>query len=225
MNSELTLGVAFLTGILGSFHCLGMCSGINAGYFIRFAPKLRLNHLLIFHTLRIAVYALLGIGGALVGQVLVQSGIVGKAQGLLMILAGGLVVLLGLNLLGLSINRLIKRAPPAPAVSLSSLNKPVTIQTVTAGLFNGLVPCSLVFSVAVKAVSTADSLYAGMLMLSFGAGTLPSMVAISLIGRYVGKTFRDGLARITGMVVVLLGLWTVYEGWIFYDIMRGLANW
>ncbi|MCG8487022.1 MAG: sulfite exporter TauE/SafE family protein [Chromatiales bacterium] len=225
MNPELTLGVAFLTGILGSFHCLGMCSGINAGFFIHFAPRLRLSHLLTFHTLRITVYALLGIGGAVVGQVLVQSGIVGKAQGVLMILAGGLVVLLGLNLLGVSLNRPARDKPPSHKVPLTSLNKPVSVATVTAGLLNGLVPCSLVFSVAVKAVSTTDPLNAGLLMLSFGAGTLPSMVAVSLIGGYVGKTFRHGLARVVGLLVVLLGLWTVYEGVVFYDIMRGLANW
>jgi sulfite exporter TauE/SafE len=225
MNTELTLGVAFLTGLLGSFHCLGMCSGINAGYFIHYAAKLRFNHLLTFHALRISVYTLLGIGGAVFGQVLVQSGIVGKAQGLLMILAGGLVVLLGLNLLAVPINRQVKREAPIHKVPLNSLNKSRTAQTAIAGLLNGLVPCSLVFSVAVKAVSTADPFYAGLLMLSFGAGTLPSMVTVSLVGGVVGRTFRDGLARIAAVVVLLLGLWTVYEGVIFYDIMRGLANW
>ncbi|MEJ2621737.1 MAG: sulfite exporter TauE/SafE family protein [Candidatus Thiodiazotropha sp.] len=225
MNTELTLGVAFLTGILGSFHCLGMCSGINGGYFIHFAPRLRFSQLLTFHALRITVYSLLGIAGAVVGQVLVQSGIVGKAQGLLMILAGGLVIFLGLNLLGVPFDRLVKREAPIAKVSLASLNKKTTTQTVIAGLLNGLVPCSLVFSVAVKAVSTADPLYAGLLMLSFGAGTLPSMVTVSLLGSFVGRTFRDSLARIAGVVVVFLGLWTVYEGVVFYDIMRGLANW
>ncbi|MCG7993142.1 MAG: sulfite exporter TauE/SafE family protein [Candidatus Thiodiazotropha lotti] len=225
MSAELTLGVAFLTGILGSFHCLGMCSGINTGFFIHFAPRLRLSHLLTYHTLRIAVYTLLGIGGAVVGQVLVQSGIVGKAQGLLMILAGGLVVLLGLNLLGVSLNRAVKVRPVTHVVSLTGLNKSISLPTVMAGLLNGLVPCSLVFSVAVKAVSTADPLTAGLLMLSFGAGTLPSMVTASLLGGYVGKTFRGALARLAGVLVVVLGLWTVYEGVVFYDIMRGLANW
>ncbi|MCG7983014.1 MAG: sulfite exporter TauE/SafE family protein [Candidatus Thiodiazotropha lotti] len=225
MNAELTLGVAFLTGILGSFHCLGMCSGINAGFFVRFAPRLRLSHLLTYHSLRITVYALLGIGGAVVGQVLVQSGIVGKAQGLLMILAGGLVVLLGLNLLGASLNRPVKAKPVAHVVPIANLNRPISVPTVAVGLLNGLVPCSLVFSVAVKAVSTADPLTAGLLMLSFGAGTLPSMVTVSLLGGYVGKTLRGTLARLAGLLVVALGLWTVYEGVVFYDIMRGLANW
>ncbi|MCG7973904.1 MAG: sulfite exporter TauE/SafE family protein [Candidatus Thiodiazotropha taylori] len=225
MSAELTLGVAFLTGILGSFHCVGMCSGINAGFFIHFAPRVRLSHLLTYHTLRIAVYALLGIGGAVVGQVLVQSGIVGKAQGLLMIFAGVLVVILGLNLLGVSINSLMKAKPVSHEVPIIRLSRSVSVTTVAVGLLNGLVPCSLVFSVAVKAVSTADPLTAGLLMLSFGAGTLPSMVTVSLLGGYVGKTFRAALARLAGVLVVALGLWTVYEGVVFYHIMRGLANW
>ncbi|MCG8040127.1 MAG: sulfite exporter TauE/SafE family protein [Candidatus Thiodiazotropha taylori] len=225
MSAELTLGVAFLTGILGSFHCVGMCSGINAGFFIHFAPRVRFSHLLTYHTLRIAVYALLGIGGAVVGQVLVQSGIVGKAQGLLMILAGVLVVILGLNLLGVSLNSLVKAKPASHEVPLTRLSRSVSVPSVAVGLLNGLVPCSLVFSVAVKAVSTADPLSAGLLMLSFGAGTLPSMVTVSLLGGYVGKTFRGVLARLAGVLVVALGLWTVYEGVVFYHIMRGLANW
>ncbi|MCG8057732.1 MAG: sulfite exporter TauE/SafE family protein [Candidatus Thiodiazotropha endolucinida] len=225
MSAELTLGVAFLTGILGSFHCIGMCSGINAGFFIHFAPRVRFSHLLTYHTLRIAVYALLGIGGAVVGQVLVQSGIVGKAQGLLMIFAGVLVVILGLNLLGVSINSLMKAKPVSHEVPIIRLSRSVSVPSVAVGLLNGLVPCSLVFSVAVKAVSTADPLSAGLLMLSFGAGTLPSMVTVSLLGGYVGKTFRGVLARLAGVLVVALGIWTVYEGIVFYDIMRGLANW
>ena len=32
-------------------------------------------------------------------------------------------------------------------------------------------------------------------------------------------------ARLAGLTVVALGLWTLYEGWVFFDIMRGLSNW
>ncbi|MCG7907843.1 MAG: sulfite exporter TauE/SafE family protein, partial [Candidatus Thiodiazotropha taylori] len=149
----------------------------------------------------------------------------GKAQGLLMIFAGVLVVILGLNLLGVSINSLVKAKPVSHEVPISRLSRSVTVPTVAVGLLNGLVPCSLVFSVAVKAVSTADPLSAGLLMLSFGAGTLPSMVMLSLLGGYVGKTVRAALACLAGVLVVALGLWTVYEGVVFYHIMRGLANW
>ena len=62
-------------------------------------------------------------------------------------------------------------------------------------------------------------------MLAFGAGTLPAMGAISLLGSTLGGRLRGGLARLAGITVVLLGLWTIYEGATFFDIMRGLADW
>ncbi len=94
-----------------------------------------------------------------------------------------------------------------------------------AGLLNGLVPCGLVFSVAAKATATTEPLQAGLLMLAFGAGTLPAMGAVSLLGSALGARMRGGLAQLAGVTVILLGLWTIYEGAAFFDIMRGLADW
>lgn len=219
----MTLGIAFMTGILGSFHCVGMCSGINGGYFIYAARGTRLQSMLSFHGMRLAVYAILGVSGALVGQVIVQSGLIGKVQGLLMMLAGILIVILGLNLIGVL---KWKKAEVKPMVSVSSLSRQSTLSSVLiAGLLNGLVPCSLVFSVAVKAAATADPINAGLLMVSFGVGTLPSMMAVTLMGTSIGRYLQGGLIKVAGSLVVVLGLWTLYEGMIFYDVMRGLANW
>ncbi|MET0064895.1 MAG: sulfite exporter TauE/SafE family protein [Candidatus Thiodiazotropha sp.] len=224
--NEISLSIAFFTGILGSFHCLGMCGGINGGYFIYARPRGCLSSVLAYHATRVIIYTLLGISGAALGHVLVQSGFIGKAQGILMIIAGILVTLLGLQMLGLFSRLFQTDAPLRPAVPFSSLTRPLPPWTAyLAGAFNGLVPCSLVFSVAVKAAATADPWRAGWLMLSFGVGTLPSMVAVSLLGASIGAGVRGWLNRAAGVGVVLLGLWTLYEGLIFYDVMRGLANW
>ncbi|RDH89599.1 MAG: sulfite exporter TauE/SafE family protein [endosymbiont of Seepiophila jonesi] len=224
MNGEFTLALAFATGIFGAFHCVGMCGGINGGFFIRYGNFPNLLPVLAFHGARIGVYTLLGVSGALLGQVVVQAGIVGKAQGVLMILAGVLIVILGLNLLDL-IGK--KRKQQSRKVWFSEddfINQRQSLPLV-AGLFNGFVPCSLVFSVAIKAASSADPLNAGLLMLAFGAGALPAMATVSLLGSFVGLKARGSLAKLAGVSVILLGLWTVYEGVTFYNIMRGLANW
>ncbi|MCU7852115.1 MAG: sulfite exporter TauE/SafE family protein [Candidatus Thiodiazotropha sp. (ex Monitilora ramsayi)] len=212
-----------MAGILGSFHCIGMCGGINGGYFIYAARGTRLQSVLAFHGMRLAVYTLLGVSGAFVGQVIVQSGLIGKVQGLLMMLAGVLIVTLGLNLVGIL---KWKKAEIMPTVSVLSLSRQsIRPSVLIAGLLNGLVPCSLVFSVAVKAAATADPINAGLLMVSFGVGTLPSMMAVTLIGTSIGSYLQGGLTKVAGPLVVVLGLWTLYEGMIFYDVMRGLANW
>ncbi|RDH81950.1 MAG: sulfite exporter TauE/SafE family protein [endosymbiont of Escarpia spicata] len=224
MNSEFTLALAFATGIFGAFHCVGMCGGINGGFFIRYGNFPNLLPVLAFHGARIGVYTLLGVSGALLGQVVVQAGIVGKAQGVLMILAGILVVILGLNLLDLTGKKRIQQSRKVWFSGDDFINQKQSLPLI-AGLFNGFVPCSLVFSVAIKAAASADPLKAGLLMLAFGAGTLPAMATVSLLGSFIGLKARGSLAKLAGVSVILLGLWTVYEGVTFYSIMRGLANW
>jgi len=93
-----------------------------------------------------------------------------------------------------------------------------------AGLLNGLVPCSLVFSVAIKAAGTADPAKAGLLMLVFGLGTLPTMAMVSVTGALISQQKLKLLEIVAALSVIALGIWTVREGWIFYDIMRGLSN-
>jgi sulfite exporter TauE/SafE len=204
---EFGYGLAFATGLFGALHCLGMCSGLAGGCFVGRLPRLR--GILMYHGLRILTYGLLGMAGALAGRVLVQSGLLGKGQGLLMLGAGALISLMGLRL---SLGR-----STLPRAALHFLPLPM-------GVVNGLVPCSLVFSVAVKAAASADPLNAAGLMLAFGVGTLPTMATVSWTGSLIGVHLRGPWGRLAGLGVAALGLWTLWEAWVFWDVMRGLAN-
>ena len=225
MNADFTLALAFASGLFGAFHCLGMCAGLAGGFFASYPTPPRLPTQLLYHGSRILVYILLGIGSALLGRTLAQTGLTGKGQGLMMLAA----VLL---ILGLGIHRLI-----APSSHRSAFpgrmevifhprprRRPRPWLTILVGTANGLVPCSLVFSVAIKATAIADPLQAGLLMLAFGLGTLPTLVALSWGGAFIGSQVRGLANRLTAVLVILLGLWTLYEGYLFFDIMRGLAN-
>lgn len=227
-GSELTLGLAFLTGILGALHCLGMCSGLAGGYFVRFGHGI--GTLLSYHAARILVYTVLGAAGALLGRVLIQHGMVGKGQGLVMIAAGLIIIGIGLDLLW----RGLRRNPHSGTRQESSGSQTVAMPSVKpppkpwlapiAGAINGLVPCSLTVSVAIKAAATADPGWAGLLMLAFGLGTLPTMGLVSLAGTAIGQRARGVFAILAALTVLALGFWTLYEGWIFFDIMRGLSD-
>ena len=229
MTQGLTLTLAFATGLFGALHCLGMCSGIAGGIFVHRAFGSRVLPVLQFHAARILVYSLLGVAGATLGRVLVQTGLVGKAQGVLMMAAGALIVAMGLDLLGLFGRRreVPSRTPTRGSEVMLSDGAPPARPwlPVLAGAVNGFVPCSLVFSVAVKAAATADPLRAAGLMTAFGLGTLPTMGLVSLTGMMIGAKLRGLFARLAAAGVVVLGLWTLYEGAVFFDIMRGLGNW
>jgi sulfite exporter TauE/SafE len=217
-------GLAFMTGIAGAFHCLGMCGTFAGGYFIGHGWKHKLTPHIAYHSVRIFTYVLLGIGGALAGRVLAQAGIVGKAQGILMIVAGLIIIVTGLWLGGFLPWRQAKSChKQCNAVHFQDWRKG-KYMPLLAGLMNGLVPCSLVFSVAIKTLVTDNVLEAGLIMLFFGLGTLPMMLLVTASGALAGDKIKGVFIPLTGLLVILMGSWTLYEGIVFYDIMRGLAN-
>ncbi len=224
MSVTFGYGLAFMTGLAGAFHCLGMCGTFAGGYFIGHGWKQKVAPQFLYHTARIFTYMILGMGGALAGRVLAQAGIVGKSQGILMIIAGIAIMLTGVWLSGL--------LPWHKNKSCNNQCKAAHFQNfrqgkylpLLAGMMNGLVPCSLVFSVAIKTLVMENVLDAGLIMLFFGLGTLPIMLLISVSGAILGEKVRGLLIPLTGLLVILMGAWTLYEGIIFYDIMRGLAN-
>jgi sulfite exporter TauE/SafE len=229
VNPELTLPLAFLTGVLGAFHCLGMCSGLAGGYFV--CRGSGVGAVLSYHGARILVYGVLGTAGALAGRVLVQQGILGKGQGLLMMLAGLVIVLLGLSrirpLASWSNQRAGPTQPPPAHREVAfgiAPPRPDPWLAALAGAGNGLVPCGLTVTIAIAAAATADPVRAGLLMLVFGLGTLPTMALVSLFGAAIGRHAQGWFATLAGISVVVLGLWTLYQGWVFFDIIRGLSN-
>lgn len=225
MQPEFGLLLAFATGLTGAFHCLGMCGSFAGGYFIGHGRGLLPQ--IGYHGARILTYVVLGTTGALIGRVVAQNGIVGKGQGLLMILAGLLILLLGIGLTGLVPGLMRPRRCPrggCPVVQFGRQPRVSRLLPLVAGLFNGLVPCSLVFSVAIKAAATGEPLQAGLLMLVFGAGTLPAMALATTAGALVGEPGLRRARRLTGVTVMLLGSWTLYQGITFHHIMSGLAG-
>ena len=228
MNDAPGYALAFLTGLLGAGHCLGMCSGLAGGLAVHRGWR-RASEVLGYHGMRIAVYVTLGTLGAALGRTLVQVGWLGKLQGQLMILAGLAIMGMGLGIAGLlpwaaprGCDTACAGAPQTPPRPRSPWRDHLT--PLLAGLGNGLVPCSLVFSVATRATATADPAQAALLMLCFGLGTLPTMGTVTALGGLVGARVRGVQRRLAGTVVVLLGAWTLYEGRVFYEVMSGLAN-
>lgn len=226
MSGEFTYALAFMTGLLGTGHCLGMCGGLAGGFAVHQSHWRKPLPLLGYHGSRIAVYVLLGTLGAVLGRTLVQTGTLGKFQGQLIILAGLVIIALGIGVAGLWSKLAPRRCSPSTATQ--PLHRMTLwrqqLAPMIAGAVNGLVPCSLVFSVAIRATATADPVQAGLLMLCFGLGTLPAMGAVTALSGYIGCRAHGMAQRLAGVAVIALGAWTVYEGVIFYQVMSGLAN-
>ena len=215
---------AFLVGLLGGVHCLSMCAGLVSSLTLGLDPKVRGNTLrmapyqLAYNLGRIAGY---GVAGAIVGgfgALLLQLGSIQTAQRLLYGLAGLAMILLGLYLGGwwrilgaterLGIH-LWRRLEPLGRKLLPVRRIP---DALLLGFLWAWIPCGLVYSVLITAVSTGSPLDGALLMLAFGAGTLPNLLGIGLLaGAAARLAERPWLRQGAGLLVIAFGIHALWQ--------------
>jgi len=200
-------------GLLGGVHCIAMCGGVVGAYTLtrqgapRLAPQLR------FNAGRMASYAL---AGALVGG-LAESGVAATrllpVQTMLFVMANGLLILLGLYLAGqgrmvLQLERLGGRAwPLLRAASRHFPSASTPLGQVAAGTIWGWTPCGLVYSMLALALLSGSAARGALLMMAFGLGTLPNLLASGWLIRRFGKDLKRPRVRMAaGLAVAAFGV-------------------
>jgi uncharacterized protein len=210
---ELSLISAFLVGLLGGGHCVGMCGGIVAAVTLSLpGQRSRAPYLLAYNSGRIASYALAGVLAGLIGASGFFLHHVLPVEKLLYALASLMLVVLGLYLAGLWQGVLVleriggvvwKRVQPLSQKLLPLRSAP---QAFALGLVWGWLPCGLVYSVLVVALATGSGARGGLLMLAFGLGTLPTLLAMGMTAVRL-KIFLQHIwvRRISGLLVLGFG--------------------
>jgi uncharacterized protein len=216
----------FAAGFAGSFHCIGMCGGFACalGRDPSGHGATVLRHLL-YNTGRLTTYCFLGgLAGAL-GQVIctprgtavpMLSGSLDAAQRGLAIVAGMLMIAMALQFFGL-LPRLRHLAIGFGSSTLaSSLRSLLTAHGHAAplafGVFNGFLPCPLVYAFLAEAASTAGALPGFLTMASFGLGTFPAMLMMGTVGQVLAPVWRQRGVWLAGSCILLLGLVTLGRG-------------
>jgi hypothetical protein len=86
------------------------------------------------------------------------------------------------------------------------------------GAIWGWLPCGLVYSSLLWAASQGSAVESSLLMLAFGLGTLPVLLATGLAAeRLTGLLRRRGVRIGAGLLVMLFGLWTLpgpHQAWL-----------
>lgn len=218
--------VIFAAGFAGSFHCIGMCGGFACalGRDPRGGAATVERHLL-YNVGRLTTYCFMGgLAGAL-GQALstlhgvavpLLAGPFDAAQRIFAIVAGLLMIAMALQLFGLfhGFHRAaIGFGGSTLAVSLRNLLKSQSrAAPVAFGVFNGFLPCPLVYAFAAQAASTAAPLPGFLVMLAFGLGTFPAMLMMGGVGRALAPAWRQRGVWLAGSCILLLGLITIGRG-------------
>lgn len=211
------LTAAFLTGFLGSAHCLGMCAGISGLFAINANIGSLRNQLpmaLTYNFGRILSYAILGAIVATAGGSLVRAAPT-LAKPILLV-TGTVIILIGLQVaFNLRLLSPIERMGGVLWQKLSPIAKhfvPVTSlpRALGLGLLWGWLPCGLVYSVLLIAATSTTPPGGAATMLAFGLGTMPAMVTTGVGAAKLSQVMRRRGTRVgLGLLIVGLGVLTI----------------
>ena len=190
---------AWLAGILGGVHCIAMCGGFLTAIASSGVPAAAQGRPLLaarvlarrqfpYNLGRITTYTLLGAIAGSAGALALAS------STSLLPLQRALYVIANLFLLGLAIAiagrrqgfAWLQRAGLAMFGKVLPAIRPLLLARAASaryavGMIWGFVPCALTYSVLPIALFAGGALQGGAVMLAFGLGTLPNLMAAGLV--------------------------------------------
>jgi hypothetical protein len=201
-------------GLASSLHCAGMCGPIGCSLMLlgptpdnRAALVLRLA---LLQAGRIAAYGLGGLAFGLFGVGLYGTINFSGAHAVLQWVAALVIIWTGLATAGLVPSLALADRMLAPLAGTVGrwrgspiLNMPE--MALVAGFVWGATPCVMVYAALFNSVLTGDPGLGALLMVSFGVGTIPAVVATTLALYGSSRRRRPG-RRLAGAALVIGGI-------------------
>lgn len=223
MDAPVTLTSAFILGLFTTLHCVGMCGGIIGALSLGLPEKVRDNkpRLLLFvgtyNIGRIISYSLAGlIAGSLGAEVIESSGFrqgnhVFHYMGIAMMIAVGLYLsgwlpqLARVEKIGVP---LWKKLEPFGR-RLMPVNNP--FKALAYGLVWGWLPCGMVYFALIWSLSAGSATQGALIMLAFGLGTLPTLLAAGFMTSWITKFAQNSKVRTTfGLLVISMAIGSLF---------------
>lgn len=248
MEPLTSYALIFLAGVAGSLHCVGMCGGFACALKADpRGPAATTRRHLIYNGGRVFTYVFIGaVAGAVAASLVGHDGsdtTASTAQRLLALVSGALMIFIGLQFLGWFKPRALTAAGSGLIAKAlrDLLDSPNVLAPLAFGVFNGFLPCPLVYAFAAQAAASGGAGNGALIMLAFGLGTFPAMLAMGGAGIWlrgashppaavatfpVSHLRRSGAGsagllradwrlhgvRIAGAFIVVLGLITLARG-------------
>lgn len=217
MVSSISLISAWAAGLLGAVHCIGMCGGIMATLTLGCADQVKLGrYLLLYNGGRLISYMLVGAIVGFLGASLGELTGLHHSRQVMALIAGSIMILIGLYLSGLWKGLIyIERVGAWLWHYLSPWGErllPIrsASHALILGVIWGWLPCGLVYTILLWALTTGKALDGMLLMLSFGVGTLPVMLLVGHFAGWLRPNLQLPLIRLgAGITVILLGVYTM----------------
>ena len=230
MEIDTSYITAFLVGLLGGVHCVGMCGGIVGALCLGLDDGLNKTaqqnfkktfpFLLLYNTGRISSYTLAGILMGSIGWLGSHLFTLYSIQQTLEIIAAAFMLALGLYIAGWwkGLAKIERWGSKVIWQRLEPIGRKfMPVRSYPHALFLGLVwgwlPCGLVYSVVIWTISTQSPLEGGLLMLSFGLGTLPNLLLMGVFASTLTQFIQQPWVRqVAGMLIMAFAGVMFYRG-------------
>jgi sulfite exporter TauE/SafE len=205
---------ALVLGIMGSFHCAGMCGPIAI------ALPLHGNTILqkifggtLYNLGRTLTY---GIMGALFGMLGQGIHLLGFQQNISVVMGALMIISVLFPALFRNQFSLEKSWFSVVGKLKKSIGKLFAVRSFSSlffiGLLNGLLPCGLVYIAIAGAIGTGSATQGTFYMILFGLGTIPMMLGISVAGNMMGLALRNKINKIIPVLVIVVGMLFILRG-------------
>lgn len=201
-------------GLLGSFHCVGMCGAIALSIPMDLSTRLALvRDAILYNIGRVITYTLIGVLLGYFGEAFFKSGYqqwLAFEMGILIVIVYFVPSTLGnkiSNWLGLNhLTKFIKKG------FSWLLQRPSPPTFVVIGMLNGLLPCGFVYMAGATAM-LAESMTGGILhMTGFGLGTIPMMFTTAVSGKFISIRVRNTIKGLRPYLAMLLATLFILRG-------------
>lgn len=208
------LYTAIIFGLISSLHCIGMCGPIAMMLPVDHKnPSKKALQILIYHLGRLTSYGILGLAFGLLGRGFYIAGI---QQQLSIAVGVGMIVIAIVPEKVLAQYNFSKPVYRLITKIKSSLGTQFKRKTPDAffsiGLFNGLLPCGLVYAALFGAIAMQNVGLSISYMVLYGLGTIPMMSAVVYVSSLLSMPFRSKLQKAVPIVTVVIGVLFVLRG-------------
>lgn len=205
---------AISLGLLGSFHCIGMCGPIALALPVHQSSPLRKTvAILLYNSGRIVTYSLLGLLFGIIGEGFAVFGlqqILSISLGILILLS---IILPKKIVSGFSATNKLSSLFGKLKSALSSLFSNRNLFSLfSIGVLNGLLPCGLVYMAIAGAVATGKTTDSVLFMIFFGMGTVPVMLSLSWFSNLISVKFRNGIRTTMPYLVSVMAILMIFRG-------------
>ncbi len=164
------------------------------------------------------MYAFIGALMGLSGSFVNVAGRIAGLQNFVAIVAGIVMVLMGLSITGIAgrTDWLERRNGIILRFAKQAMSARSILRYFPLGLLLGLLPCGLSYTIFIAAAGTGGLVPGMVTALLFGIGTLPALLLFGTVISYFSTSLRRRIYRISGTVVIMMGIYFIYRGIMLY---------